>query len=481
MKGNKAKEAESNSQYAGSGLSMVTHENGRVKMSEIRIIKNVAAVSLGFLCLFTSFQSLSNLQSSLNKDDGLGVAGLAVIYGALVVSCMFLPPLIIGRLGCKWTVAISMICYIPYMFANIWPYWYTIIPTAIILGFGAAPLWSAKCTYLTQTGVWYAKQSGTTEDDVINRFFGAFFMVFQTSQIWGNLISSLVFQTSDNKTITENDLLSCGANFCPSSSTNNTNLDKPVETKVYTACGIYIGFGVLAVIFISLGLDRITLDKEDDKAKRTFSFTLLWDTGKHLWKSHYQKLLIPLTMYSGIEQAFIAGDYTKSYVGCALGIENIGFVMICYGVTDAVCSLLFGRLVQFVGHIPFFVLAFFLHGGLQIAFLLWQVGNDKIYLFYIFAALWGMGDAVIQTQINALYGFLWTTNSEAAFANYRLWESLGFIIAFATQNFLCTNIKIYICIAFLCVGMLSYAIVEVLFRRKHGSNGDALGGGDIRM
>lgn len=49
-------------------------------------------------------------------------------------------------------------------------------------------------------------------------------------------------------------------------------------------------------------------------------------------------------------------QYFQSYVGCALGIENIGFVMICYGVVDAVCSFTFGRLVQCVGHVPFFVL-----------------------------------------------------------------------------------------------------------------------------
>ena len=44
--------------------------------------------------------------------------------------------------------------------------------------------------------------------------------------------------------------------------------------------------------------------------------------------------------------------------------------------------------------------AFLLHGGTQIALLLWLPDPDNRYLFYIFAALWGMGDAVIQTQIN---------------------------------------------------------------------------------
>jgi len=357
-----------------------------------------------------------------------------------------------------------MLCYILYMCANYYVRYATIIPSAIILGLGAAPLWSAKCTYLTETGVWYAKQTGATEDDVINRFFGFFFMMFQTSQIWGNLISSLVFnQAAGNKTDAP-----CGAQFCPGDGGNNTNLDRPSEKEVFTVYGIYIGFAVLAVLVISIFLDPITLDREEDKIKdgRKFSAQLVLNTLKHLWRSHYQKLLVPLTMYSGIEQAFVTGDYTKSFVACSLGIENIGFVMICYGVVDSICSLTFGRLVQFVGHIPFFILAFLLHGGLQITFLSWTPDADKVYMFYIFAALWGMGDAVIQTQINALYGMLWTKDSESAFANYRLWESLGFIIAFASQGYLCTNVKLYIAMGFLVVGMLGYGTVEIAYRRS---------------
>ena len=151
------------------------------KMSRPRIIKNLVIVSLAFLCLFTAFQCLSNLQSSLNKEEGLGTGGLATIYGALVVSSLFLPPFIIRRIGCKWAIAFSMLCYILYMAANFYAVWATIIPTAVILGLGAGPLWSAKCTYLTQTSLWYSRQTGKSEDNVLNTFFGIFFMLFQTS------------------------------------------------------------------------------------------------------------------------------------------------------------------------------------------------------------------------------------------------------------------------------------------------------------
>lgn len=67
---------------------------------------------------------------------------------------------------------------------------------------------------------------------------------------------------------------------------------------------------MLAVIVIAVGLDPITLDREDGR-RRQFSFHLVLETAKHWWRSNYQKLLVILTMYSGVEQAFVTGDYTK--------------------------------------------------------------------------------------------------------------------------------------------------------------------------
>ena len=66
----------------------------------------------------------------------------------------------------------------------------------------------------------------------------------------------------------------------------------------------------------------------------------------------------------------------------------------------------------------------------------------------------------------ALYGSIFADNSEAAFSNYRMWESLGFIIAFAYSAFLCTDTKLYVTMAFLIGGMLLYFVVEVIERKK---------------
>lgn len=63
------------------------------------------------------------VQSSLNAEDGMGVASLSVIYASIIVSSMFLPPIMIKNLGCKWTIVAGMACYVSYSFGNLYPGW----------------------------------------------------------------------------------------------------------------------------------------------------------------------------------------------------------------------------------------------------------------------------------------------------------------------------------------------------------------------
>lgn len=44
-------------------------------MTKFQILRNLVVISFGFCFLFTAFQSLTNLQSTLNKDEGVGVGG----------------------------------------------------------------------------------------------------------------------------------------------------------------------------------------------------------------------------------------------------------------------------------------------------------------------------------------------------------------------------------------------------------------------
>lgn len=86
-----------------------------------RILKNVIVMSTAFTFLYTAFQGMMNLQSSINAEDGLGTISLACIYASLMVSCIFLPTIIIQRLTAKWTLVITLIGYLPYIAAQFYP------------------------------------------------------------------------------------------------------------------------------------------------------------------------------------------------------------------------------------------------------------------------------------------------------------------------------------------------------------------------
>lgn len=169
-------------------------QQGKFKLSrkeKWRILKNVAAVSSAFMIQFTAFQGIANLQSSINAAEGLGTVSLSAIYAALVVSCIFVPTFVIKRLTVKWTLCISMMCYAPYIGAQFFPRFYTLVPAGVLLGIGAAPMWASKATYITQVGAVYAKLTDQSVEAIVVRFFGFFFLAWQTAELWGNLISSL--------------------------------------------------------------------------------------------------------------------------------------------------------------------------------------------------------------------------------------------------------------------------------------------------
>lgn len=434
------------------------------KKEKRKITKNVFVISFGFLFLFTAFQSLQNLQSSLNKDEGLGLASLCVIYAALILSCIFVPPFVIGRLGCKWTLVLSMTGYVLYTVSNYYARWGTLIPASIIIGMCAAPLWSSKCAYLTTTGIRYSQLSRETQDAVVTRYFGIFFLIFQSGQIWGNLISSLVLQQGMEDTFRDNAGDVCGANFCKHPPALSNTTGEYNRSLVINLLSIYVGIGVFAVLFVIVLLDRLTGDLDRRKEQES-SISLLIATIKHL-KDKRMLLVLPLTMFSGLEQAFTFGDFTSAFVTCSLGIHRVGFVMICFGATDAFFSLTLGRLTKYTGRIPVFISGAVIHYAVIIIMLIWRPDYNLIWVFYIVAALLGYCDAVWQTQINAMYGVFFHDNQETAFSNYRLWESLGFVLAFAYANFLCIRVKLIILLLVLTISMIGYILAEYINRKQ---------------
>ncbi|CAL4114148.1 unnamed protein product [Meganyctiphanes norvegica] len=449
--------------------------NKEEQQEKMGMLKNVIVISFAFTFLFTAFNSMSNLQSSINKVSG--TMSLSVLYAALVFSCAFIPTWMIKTLKAKWTLVISMLGYSLYIAAQFYPSNYTLVPTAIVLGLGAAPMWSAKCTYITQVGNKYAELTGENSEVVITRFFGIFFLFFQSTQIWGNLISSAVLsQGVEDRAVDEIALAKCGINFCPgepsmviegnTTDSSVSNLEAPDMTKIYIIATIFLICALVSSVIIAFLVDPLSKYGENERqgsSSGKSGLQLLVATFQHM-RHPYQILIIPLTIWSGVEQAFIQADITAAYVSCGLGVHWVGYIMITYGVCDAICSVSFSPLVSMVGRVPIFTMGAVINICVIITLQHWMPHPDDFAIFFIIAGLWGISDAVWQTQINAFYGVIFPGASEAAFSNYRFWESLGYVIAFICSGILCIDSKIIILVFFLSTGMIGYLTIEILER-----------------
>ncbi|XP_056422994.1 protein unc-93 homolog A-like [Hyla sarda] len=450
---------------------------------EIRHLKNIFVVSVGFLLLFVAFGGLQTLQSSLNASGGLGAVSLSVIYAGQIFSAAVFTPFVIKKLGCKWTLIIGTCFYIMYTLANFYPRWYTLIPASVMLGLGASPFWTAKCTYLTVSARQHALKSGQKDMHVINQYFGIFFFIFQSSRIWGNLISSLVLNLAQPKDETIWNNTDCGAsealilsgnwsqsagNYSEQSgnwSHTSSTSSRPSNVLVYIILGVYVACGLLALLLISTLLDPIDLTENTNADCHVNFWEPFLATTKHL-QDKRQCLLIPLTIYSGIVQGFILSDYTKSYVTCSLGMQYVGYVIIVYGGTTSIFSYIFGKLSQYIKRITFFSSAMTINISSIAALFVWRPHHYQLGVFFVFSGLWGIADAVWQTLLNGYYGILFEDNRDAAFANYLLWKSVGYVISFGYSSFLGIYVKLCILLATLLLGMLLYLIVEYIEFRK---------------
>ena len=88
---------------------------------------------------------------------------------------------------------------------------------------------------------------------------------------------------------------------------------------------------------------------------------------------------------------------------CLYGVGQVGWVLMTYGVCDALFSISFGVIIKYTGRPPIYLLGAGINLTVIIIMLTWELPpdvHDKQWIFFILAGMWGIADAVWQTQIN---------------------------------------------------------------------------------
>lgn len=65
--------------------------------------------------------------------------------------------------------------------------------------------------------------------------------------------------------------------------------------------------------------------------------------------------------------------------------------MICFGVVNAICSVLFGSLMKYIGRFSIIVFGTVVHMGIFSYLLFWRPHPDHPLVFFVISGLWGVG------------------------------------------------------------------------------------------
>ncbi|OQR96047.1 hypothetical protein THRCLA_07392 [Thraustotheca clavata] len=411
-------------------------------------VRGLLVLSISFLLVFTSYNAIENLETSIIpgtcngcdakatcqlgnicqektqyscgyacsppfQESTLGNTTLGVVYLCFMISSMF-GPIIPSMIGEKWSLVASSLCYGVFALANV----------------GYLPLYSGylrfaihrltldksikKGSYLTRLGVYYAKFHGLPDTSSMGLMNGTFSAIYKMSQFTGNVLSSFVLGTLHG----------------------SISLLFMIYASIsFFGSGLLIWLEPLQKVLMIRILHFNNCQKEmsnDDEIKSliekpltpTFSLASVQEVWE-LTKDSRMVVLSPLLLFTGIQQGFISSEFTSNYIRESLGEASIGYVMAVFGVMSVFFSYVIGRVADRMGPMWAQLLACF--AQFTAYFLCLWVPITKCdgqwVLILSCAVLFSLGEAAASTIPNVVLGQEFPENALNAFSLFRVYHS----------------------------------------------------------
>lgn len=371
---------------------------------------NLLLMSFSLFFAFTGFSGTQNLASTSLDFKEYGVNGstaLTIVYAVFALFALA-GSSFVKLVGEKYAIAIQIINLTLLVGSNIYPRTWTLYPAAVLVGIGGGAMWTAQGSYTTWLASMYA-EGGTSPDikSSVGLYQGVFWGIFQATQVAGNLISSLVMH----------------------------KIGLSMVFIIYVA-SMAIGFFISLLIVRRKGHKAEHRYDDSDDDRHQSCGEVMCSAIKFAFTEPRFALMIPISVASGIEMTFSWADLTKNWIAPSLGEDNIGYVMMVYGASDAIGSVVVGYGCDIVG----FLFVFWVGAILQmiiIVFLYVRTIPEGAWTeLCIILALWGLCDAVWNAGLSAAIS-AWFTGGEitVAFANFSFFRALSEAATFFLQDY----------------------------------------------
>ncbi|RNA32931.1 UNC93 [Brachionus plicatilis] len=424
-------------------------------------LKNLIVFSIAYLLQFSAANGLSNLQSSLNSKENLGVTSLLVSSVFFTLTCLFVPNIMLQFAGFKWPLIICNALVSCYICANFNANFIGLISASVLLGIALGTLWTYQGSFIAHLTHVYNRNSASKNPNLLVKFFGFFFILFQLNQLIGNFISSMVlnpqsiekFASSFSAERNHSVNLTCGKNECPGPS---SVIPRPDDQKVFILCSIYLGISLTAVFSLIFFLDNIKPDQDDlDKVSKTVK-----ETFKLLFTSLEKLLILPILGFYALIVTFFCVEFSRFFIACAYGIHSIGLWFVIMGISSSIFSIIMGHVTKYIRKTNMLMIVVVLKCASIIYLLYWEKGSS-VYFIILLAVIIGCLDTIYATCINAIIGDVFHDKLSSAYAANRFCMSLFFLLSYSLSEVFCVYEKMYRTISLICITIFKNRLDKV--------------------
>jgi len=373
-----------------------------------------------------SFSAAQNYQTSLGGgDEKLGSQTLVILYGVFTIANL-VSPMVLNLIGARIALVFGGLTYALFVCANISVQKWSSYASGALLGLGAAMIWTAQGAVITNFSLLHEFQTAAPKGSTLGYFNGFFFSIFQFNQFVGNLLVAVLFQA------------------------------KLSDKVVFIVASIICAAGVVMMCFLKPAKPPAA-QEVDGAPKNTFAnLKQLVDPT--------MILLMPIFIYSGFSQGYMFGILPKIVLSKSIKF----YTMAVFGISDTLFSMLWGILSDRIGRKPIMLIGTAVHLAAYVTMIgrnTAEASTSEI-LFFIWAILLGMGDAVWNSQIYAVLGSIYSQDPGAALANFKLFQSGTMAFSFFFSASLASfDLVRYICISFMVVGMALILVVDYCVKR----------------
>ncbi|XP_029946162.1 UNC93-like protein MFSD11 isoform X1 [Salarias fasciatus] len=463
---------------------------------------NVVILGVGFLFIFTAFTTCGNIEQTVVKSlengtfSGSGYHSLGIIYGVFSFSNL-LAPSVVTVIGPKITMFLSGMLYSGYIAVFINPSTWSLYFTSVLIGIGAALLWTAQGQFLVEN----------SEASTINRNTGMFWALLQCSMLFGNLY--IYFDWN-----------------------GRTEIPDGSRRSVFLSLLVTSVLGTLSFLVLRGGRREEELLSEEEgqsllSTRMMYTHranTAIQDTKSELatilqlLKTKTMLLLSPCMAYSGLELSFYSGVYgtcigaTAQFGAAAKGLIGISGIVVgigeivgklsfffnlllsqntfgCFKVPELTPSVnfpppppagggLFGLMcknsrfrrtsVVFLGMVVHFVAFYLIFISIPSdASVVFETNTQRtpyltpsVSIALLCSFLLGLGDSCFNTQLYSILGHVYAEQSTPAFAIFKFIQSVFAAVAFFYGGYLLLMWQLLLMVVLGFAGTLCFFVVE---------------------